>query len=545
MTNKQRELKKILTPLILDQADCVLIIDDEGKIVFTNESIEHLFGYTEEELLGQQMEILVPDQYVSRHKKHREEYNNKPRKRGFKHKKEFVAKHKLGDIFPVEISLCPLNISQGNFYTAQIIDITDQKKLLEKLREGQKKLANIIETAIDGIITINTHGIIESANPAAQRLFGYTEEELKGQNVNTLMANPYHEQHDNYINSYLKTRHAKIIGIGREVEGLRKDGTIFPFWLSVSEIKTENRTIFTGLVHDLTEQKRAERALQASADNLAKRVESRTAALADAIKTLENEIREKELIQRELEDKQRQIEAALEKEKELNELKSRFISTASHEFRTPLATILSSTNLIDKYHDPDKKERRIKHINRIKSNVKNLTNILDDFMSLSKLEEGIIEVKPTHFDLNEFMQELIEEFQLQAKTGQQITYLHEGESTNIYLDDYLLKNILSNLLSNALKYSPENSTISIYSKIEKTNLELKVIDKGIGIPIDEQKRLFERFFRAKNAINIQGTGLGLSIVKKYVELMGGTIGFESIPYEGTTFALRFQNSNHE
>lgn len=236
------------------------------------------------------------------------------------------------------------------------------------------------------------------------------------------------------------------------------------------------------------------------------------------------------------------IRKALSKEKHLNELKSRFISMASHEFRTPLSAILSSVSLIGRYHFTEEQEKRDKHINRIKSNVSNLTGILDDFLSLSKLEEGRIESTPVPFDLLAFMNEVTEEMQGVAKAGQELLISYQGEK-EVFLDKRLLKNILINLISNATKYSPADSEVELYAEITEPYVSISVRDYGIGIPEEEQIHLFERFYRANNATNIQGTGLGLNIVQKYVTLMGGKVEFESRLNEGTTFILTFPRAN--
>lgn len=236
------------------------------------------------------------------------------------------------------------------------------------------------------------------------------------------------------------------------------------------------------------------------------------------------------------------IRKALSKEKQLNELKSRFIAMASHEFRTPLSAILSSVSLIGRYLTTEEQGKRDKHINRIKSNVSNLTGILDDFLSLSKLEEGRVESNPVLFDLPTFLNEVTDEMQGVAKTGQELLVSCQG-AREVYLDKRLLKNILINLISNATKYSPADSEVEIYADTPDNYVRISVKDYGIGIPEEEQIHLFERFYRANNATNIQGTGLGLNIVQKYVSLMGGKVEFESQLDQGTTFTLFFPRTN--
>jgi PAS domain S-box-containing protein len=236
---------------------------------------------------------------------------------------------------------------------------------------------------------------------------------------------------------------------------------------------------------------------------------------------------------------EQEIQKSLEKEKELNELKSRFVSMASHEFRTPLATILSSTTLISKYQESNADERIKKHISRIKSSVNNLTQILNDFLSLSKLEEGKIQNIPTKFKIKEFCKEIIEEINFLMKEDQELveSLKCENDDFEIFLDKQLIRNVIYNLLSNAIKYSDNQDKIFFTLNQKEKSIEFIIKDQGIGIPMEEQNQMFERFFRAKNAVNIQGTGLGLNIVKKYIDLMNGEISFESEANVGTTFKV--------
>lgn len=401
--------------------------------------------------------------------------------------------------------------------------------------DHESRLRAIIDTAIDGIITIDQKGIIETVNPAAAKIFGFSPEEVIGKNIKILMPEPDHSRHDQYIENYQRTGERKIIGIGREVQGRKKDGSIFPFLLSVSEVRLENRIIYTGIIHDITKLKEAENAHRKLTMELEERVQQRTAELFDAIKQLkETNIKQKKA--------EAEVRKALEKEKELNELKSRFVTLASHEFRTPLSTILSSASLISKYKDLGENEKIDKHINRIKSSVTNLTVILNDFLSLSKLEEGIITNNPITFNVKDLIKEIKEEMQPVLKEVQEIVCVHEG-GEEVYLDKNIIKNTLLNLVSNAIKYS-EKGSISISSKVNHTNIIFSVKDQGMGIPNEDKALLFTRFFRAHNAGNIQGTGLGLNIVKRYVELMKGYINFESQLGEGTTFTIEIPINLH-
>lgn len=393
--------------------------------------------------------------------------------------------------------------------------------------EREKLLIAIIENAIDGIITIDDRGLIENINPAALQLFGFeTREELLGKNVSVLMPEPDKKRHDSYISNYEKTGHKKIIGIGREVTGQRKDGSTFPFRLGVSEIKFTDKRIYTGFIHDLSRQKEDEIKIKSYTEELEVKIKERTRELITTIN--------------ELESAKEHVSALFEKERELNQLKTRFVSMASHEFRTPLSSIQLSASLINKYVEKQDSESVEKHTSKIKNAINNLTTILNDFLSLEKLEAGKVEVNKQSFDIFTFAEEIAEEMQLMTKQKQLIVYEHQGTTSQVFLDQNLLKNCIINLISNAIKYSGEDTMIQFNSIVNENELIIDVKDNGIGIPATEMDNLFEPFFRAHNTGDIPGTGLGLNIVKRYVGLMNGTCTCTSEQNVGTTFRLHFK-----
>jgi signal transduction histidine kinase len=263
---------------------------------------------------------------------------------------------------------------------------------------------------------------------------------------------------------------------------------------------------------------------------LEKRVEQRTQDLASALAKLET-------TNQELQQAEKEMLKALAKERELNTMKSRFVTTASHEFRTPLSTIVSSASLISKYKGGEDEDKRARHVSRIKSAVSNLTSILDDFLSISKLEEGHVSIHPACLDVVQFSEEIVEEMSTIARENQPIHYQHRSAHREVTADPQMLKNVLINLLSNAIKYSGAGKPIELNTELTNTHLCIQVRDYGIGIPQSDQQHLFNQFYRAGNATNIQGTGLGLAIVKRYVEMLGGSISFESRENEGTTFRV--------
>ncbi len=391
--------------------------------------------------------------------------------------------------------------------------------------ENTALLDAIIRHAIDGIITIDEAGLIESINPSGCKLFDYEAIEVIGQNISMLMPSTDKEQHNSYISEFAHSRRPNVIGKGREVEGLRKDGSVFPFRLGVSEVQFLGRIVYTGFIHDLTREKEAENTLKIYAAKLEQEVHERTLSLKNTVLALQQA--------------KRKVNLSLKKEKQLGQLKSRFVSLASHEFRTPLSAVQLSASLIDKYATEFQSDSITKHVLKIKNAVSNLTIILNDFLSLEKLEAGKEKPIFTSFDLVKLSEEIAEEMQVQAKEHQAIIYLHTGTSSQVNLDISLLKICIVNLISNAIKYSGENTFIDFNTEVTDTICTVMVRDNGIGIPEADQEHLFEAFFRAHNTGNIPGTGLGLNIVARYTQLMDGKIIFKSNINQGAVFSISF------
>ena len=382
------------------------------------------------------------------------------------------------------------------------------------------------------------------ANPKSEEMFGYDKGELVGKNIDVLVPKQIRSRHHEQRKIYEDNPTPRVMGMGRDLVGAKKDGTELPIEVSLSHTEIEGKFRVVAFVIDITQRKRMQEKLRKSeaqlityATELENRVKKRTEDLNSVVSRLE-ETNTK--LQNEIQERQKAEQAAvtaLQKERELNELKSRFVSTASHEFRTPLSSILSSASLISKYLEMQEAQKAHKHVDKIKSSVKNLTDILNDFLSLGRLEEGRVELEFETIELAEFLREVISDVEGILREGQKFSIDLPEKGIKLNTDTKLLKNILINLISNASKYSKPNDLIYIKATSGPSELMLSVEDCGMGIPIEEQHHLFERFFRAKNATNIQGTGLGLNIVKKYVELLGGEITFDSVLNKGTIFRI--------
>lgn len=545
-TGNPGEANKILEAIFADAIDGIITIDSKGVVEAINPAAAELFDYLPEEVIGQNIKMLMPAPYQQEHDGYIQHYRDTQKPKIIGIGREVKGQRKDGSIFPFFLSISEIKLEDRNIFAGIIHDISDIKEKEKELLYSQDKFKAIFESAVDAIVIIDKKGIIQLVNPATAHLFGHEVAAMEGQNINLLMGPPHQAEHDDYMQRYQTTQVPKIIGIGREVPAMHKDGHFFPIMLSVSEISLNEQVYYVGLIHDLTKQKEIEHAIQTLNEELEDKVIQRTEELSKVVnkllstnKQLKIEIAERKKIEEALIDSQKELKTALEKEKELNELKSRFVSMASHEFRTPLSTILSSASLIGKYTTGEQQDKRQKHINRIKSMVNNLTSILNDFLSLSKLEEGRINVLPETFMFNGFCQSIFEEVWPLLKKGQKLDHEMLAPDQEVYLDKQLIKNILFNLISNAIKYSPVDSTIQCHTRSENGFILIDIIDQGMGIPMADQKHLFTRFFRASNAINIQGTGLGLNIVRNYVELLHGSIHFESEEGKGTQFHIKF------
>lgn len=390
-----------------------------------------------------------------------------------------------------------------------------------------------------GIILCNKNAEIIDFNRQAQEQFGYNREELVGKKIEVLIPRKYKEKHVGDRDRFYHNPHPRTMGAGRDLHGLKKDGSEFPVEVSLSNYYLDGEIYVIAFVIDITIRKSNEELVyrqKAELEHITAQVRQLNMELEQKVENRTKMLRE---TLAELEKSKQEVSEALEKEKELGDLKSRFVTMASHEFRTPLSTILSSAFLLSKYNGAEEAPKREKHIERIKNAVEDMKSILEDFLSLGKLEEGSVkskmEVVPFD-DCVSVVENTLHGLEQITRKGQQIKFVHRGEG-DCYTDTALIKNILSNLISNAIKFSAENTVIHVELNKGESDMVLSVRDEGIGISQEDQEHLFERFFRAKNAANIQGTGLGLHIVAKYVELMDGRIEMESELNKGTCFYI--------
>ena len=478
------------------------VVSADGTIELANNAMAEIFGYSTEELTGKSVDELVPMENRTGHDKLRSSYYSKPEYRPMGKNRNLYGLMKDGSKVPLEIALSPVNID-GEIKTAVLLsDITERVKSQAEIEKLNKELQDKVEE--------RTSDLLKS-----QQLYSLISQNFPNGTINVFDKNL------NYV--FVEGQELNRMGVDKAIF----IGTNYLDRLDMQirgTIEEKLTSVFKG--EDIKfELEHKDQYYELTAVPLRDKMGG-----IDQILVVERNITEEKMVQQE-------VEKALAKERELNELKSRFVSMASHEFRTPLTTINSSATLISKYEHTEDHEKRLKHVKRIKSSISHLTAILNDILSLSKLEEGKIDIKKEIIDTASFYDDIKEQMELVADGKVKIQIHHDGNN-EFTSDPNLIRNLLVNLLSNAIKYSYEGGKVELNSTLIDGTLSIEIKDEGIGIPIEDQKKLFDRFFRASNVTNIEGTGLGLNIVKRFVDLLKGNISFESIPDKHTVFIIK-------
>ncbi|MBC8211959.1 MAG: PAS domain S-box protein [Gammaproteobacteria bacterium] len=478
---------------ILDSANFSIISTDTvGVIQSFNRHAETLLGYSAEELVNKQSPALLHelDEVVARAAQLSAELETTIEP-GFE---VFVAKARLGSAdenewtyrckdgrrFPVLLSVTALKDAQGNItgFLGVASDITERKQAEIALKDSESRIHAIVDTVVDGIITINSAGIVQTMNPAAERIFDYSADLVVGKNVNMLMPAPYSTEHDGYLSHYIQTSQARVIGIGREVEGRRSDGSTFPMDLAVSEMHIHGQRMFTGIVRDITERKR------------------------------------------------------------MDQMKKEFISTVSHELRTPLTSIRGALGLVlggAVGEIPEKAKNMLQMANR---NSERLTLLINDILDLEKIESGRMDFNLKLLDLAALTRVALEANNGYAlEHGVKLSFTGETSSVMVNADENRLLQVFANFISNAVKFSAKQQTVEIELSKNEGWVRVSVCDHGLGIPDEFRSRIFQRFAQADSSDTRQkgGSGLGLSISKAIIEHLDGQIGFESTAGKGSTF----------
>lgn len=636
----------------------IVVTNASGKIITANPFALNEFGYAEADLTGQQVEILIPARYHTKHSTYHKDFIAQPQTRFMGTEKDLYAVKKDGTEVPVEISLSNYEYDGNKYVIAFITNISVRKRselqikklneelelkvkqrtqelstTLEELKLVQAFQKAILDNAGAMIIVTDEKGIIKHFNPEACINIGYSEQEVVNKKTTVIFHDKKEleakkEELKKEFNIHIDDSFQVLVekarrGIHTEENYtyIKKNGESFPVSLTITSTRNEKGAIvgFMGVSLDISERIKAETELKDVKElflQLLKNYPDGAISIIDKqynfvytggdlhsrlntdvkdligkriypkfaeplrkiiIDILENVFKTKKsffdfefpypiagnfymmdafpLIEEDgsvnkvgaviqnisvLKKTEEDLLNALEKEKDLSELKSRFVTMASHEFRTPLSTVLSSAYLIEKYTAEEDQPKRLRHLQRIVSSVSMLTDTLNDFLSVGRIEEGKIQVRLSEFNIKEMIISFVNEIKNTLKKNQKIKYNHKGNAT-VRLDVSLLKHIIMNLVSNASKFSPEDSDIKIKTIYKNGCLILSVKDKGIGISKEDQVHLMDRFFRGSNAGNIQGTGLGLHIIAKYAELMEGAVEYKSELENGTEFIITFKN----
>ncbi|TYC09178.1 PAS domain S-box protein [Bizionia gelidisalsuginis] len=474
-------------------------LQEDNPIIYSNTAFQNLTGYSSEEIINRNCRFLQGiDGDKDSLKLLKEAFTNanssQIKLRNYK---------KDGTFFWNDIYIMPIINSEGvvtNYISIQN-DITNSIKA----EEESNHLSNIIHKSLNEIYVFDVLTLkFLNVNYGAQKNLGYTLKELQKLTPLDLKIN----------DSVTDFRENMAVLLKKDLEKLefesvhqRKDGSLYPVEVHLQLSCYGEKEVFVAIVLDITERKNYTKKLE-------KTVEERT----------------------------KQLKMALSKEKELNELKTKFLTLVSHEFKTPLSGILTSSVLLGKYKRSKEQDKRDKHVKIIGDKVEYLNTILNDFLSLERLESGMLKYNLSHFKLSKVIDEVIYNANMLLKEGQFITYPDNIDDLSLFQDEKIMVLVLSNLINNSILYSKAHTTITIGVAQDNTFTTIEIKDQSIGIPLADQKNIFDRYFRARNVVNIQGTGIGLNIVKTHLENLGGTIRFTSKENEGATFTITLPNT---
>jgi PAS domain S-box-containing protein len=477
------------TAAILGAAvDGIITIDERGRIESFNPAAERLFGYREAEVVGRNVGILMPEPEACRHDGYLARYMASHRPQIIGIGREVTGRRKDGSTFPMELSVGESRNGDRALFAGIVRDISERKQAEQALRDSEAKTRAILETAVDGILTIDERATILTVNPAAERLFGYPAAEMIGRNVSMLMPEPYRSAHDGYLRHHLDTGERRIIGIGREVTGQRKNGTTFPMELSVGAAVLGQTRIFTGIVRDITLRKQAEEELRTAKD------QAERASLSQ----------------------------------------SRFLAAASHDLRQPVqALTLFASALEAKISGAPAAAL----LGDMRGSLEALTMLLDALLDVSRLDAGIVAPHETAFSLATVIDRLAAEFTPQAG-DKELRLRVVPSSAVVRTDPTLLYRILQNFLSNALRYTSQGGIV-LGCRRRGRKLRIEVADTGIGIPAHLHQEIFKEFFQAGNIERdrTKGLGLGLAIVQRLSRLLHCPVSLRSVPGRGSVFAV--------
>jgi two-component system sensor kinase FixL len=467
--------------IIQSAVDGIVLIDARGRIEAFNPAAERLFGYPEAEVLGRNVNMLMSQPYRTEHDGYLARYLSTGERRIIGIGREVTGLRKDGSVFPLHLSVGEADVGGERKFTGILHDLSERVKLEDRLRSSEARWRSIVESAVDGIVVIDSHGRIESFNAAAERLFGYRETEVIGQNVNMLMPSPYHEDHDEYLARYLRTGEQKIIGIGREVTGKRRDGRTFPVHLSVGEMSVNGERKFTGILHDLSVRIR-----------------------------MEEQLREQTALAR------------------LGEM----AAVIAHEVKNPLAGIRGAIQVIGGRLPQGSKDAAV--VKEIVNRIDALNELMKDLLLFARPPQP----RPAPVDLSGLIRTTADLLSGDPAL-KSIAVRVEGDAPPAQVDAELMKIVFQNLLVNGAQAMHGQGAIVVTVAAGDGVCRVTFRDSGPGIPADVRERIFTPFFTTK----ARGTGLGLPTAKRIVEAHGGSIAIQCPPGGGTTVDLALPLAN--
>ncbi|MEI9941900.1 MAG: PAS domain S-box protein [Pseudomonadota bacterium] len=606
-----------LSRQLIDSApDAMVVMNAGGTIELVNLQTERLFGYQREELVGQPIELLIPERFRAAHVGHRSGFVHAPKIRPMGSGLELFGRRKDGSEFPIEISLSPVNTESGTLVSSAIRDVSERKR-------AELKFRSLLESAPDAIVIVDLGGRITLVNAQTEKVFGYPRGELVGQSVDMLVPKRLRGAHRVHREGYAHGPKPRNMGAGLELYGLRKDGSEFPVEISLSPLETEEGTWVSTAIRDISERRLAEATARLASDRLLSAVESIQGMLAlydadDRLVLCNSACREllgrgspgkivgrtfAELLQdavngdlfelgertphdfvatwldyhenpfgvfdvklrggqrlrvanrRTLEggvvstmwdttaDAQREAELVQARAlaESANSAKSEFLSSMSHELRTPLNAILGFAQLLQRDKKSPLNERQLERLDHVHKGGEHLLRLIDDILDLSRVEAGQVSVSAEPVGVGEVLTEVQSTLApMAARLGVELQLAPMPDAElQVIADRTRFAQILINFGSNSIKYNRPGGVVTFaVSSVSTSVLRVSVIDDGIGIPSDKQDKIFQPFQRAgQEAGPIEGTGIGLAITKRLAELMSGSVGFTSVPQQGSEFWL--------